>query len=380
MKLPRPRVVLGQPSWTFESDCVHAALTQMGGHLGPVQFKLGKRTVEPFSVAPWAEEKQDTVQLLKSLRGDFLCFPFGGNGEPWRSESHPPHGESANAKWNLDSISNGGGETILQASLKTHVRAGKIIKTVRLAAGESVIYQRHVLHGFTGKMPIGHHPMLLFPDEPGSGLLSFSHFVHGQVYPGAFEQPQAQGYQSLKPGATFRLLHRVPLLAGGHTDLSRYPARRGYEDLVLLSADPSLAFAWSAVAFPKQRYVWFALRDPNVLHNTILWISNGGRHYAPWSGRHVNVMGIEDTTSYFHEGVAPSSKPNALNRRGIPTTITLSRTKPTVVTHIMGIADIPGGFDHVVDIRQTSDGVQLRSRSGKHVRCKMNLSWLANSA
>jgi len=81
-----------------------------------------------------------------------------------------------------------------------------------------------------------------------------------------------------------------------------YPARRGFDDLVMLSADPDLPFAWNAVTFPAQRYVWFSLRDPRVLRHTIFWISNGGRHYAPWNGRHTGVLGLEDITSYFHMG------------------------------------------------------------------------------
>jgi hypothetical protein len=341
-----------------------------------VQFTLGNRVVEPLSVAPWAEEKPDTVPLLQSLRGDFFCMPFGGNGQPFRGESHPPHGESANAQWTLDSISKSRGTATLQASLKTRVRAGRIVKTILLAAGETVIYQKHALQGFSGKMPLGQHAMLRFPDPAGSGLLSFSRFAHGQVYPGAFEKPQDRGYQSLKPGATFRSIDRVPLLAGGYTDVSRYPARRGYEDLILLAADPSLKFAWSAVVFPQERYLWFSLRDPKMLRNTILWISNGGRHYAPWSGRHVNVMGIEDTTSYFHEGIASSSAPNALNRRRIPTAVALNPRKPTTIAHIMGVASIPAGFNHVAEIAAAPGGIELRSRSGKRVHCKVNLGWL----
>jgi len=52
MKLP---VIHGQPSWPLRSSHVHAHLTRLGGHLGPVQFRLGRRTVAPLSVAPWAE-------------------------------------------------------------------------------------------------------------------------------------------------------------------------------------------------------------------------------------------------------------------------------------------------------------------------------------
>ena len=109
------------------------------------------------------------------------------------------------------------------------------------------------------------------------------------------------------PGAEFTSLDRVPLADGGFTDLSRYPARRGFEDLAMVVADDSLPFAWNAVTFAAEGYAWFAIRDPRVLRNTVLWISNGGRHYPPWNGRHVNVLGIEDVTAYFHDGVAASA-------------------------------------------------------------------------
>lgn len=372
------RTILGQPSWTIRSDKVEANLTQLGGHLAPVTFKLKGRSVQPFSVSPWAEEKIDTIPLLKALRGDFFCCPFGGNGTRFGRETHPPHGESANAKWTLTSMRDLGGTVGLTAQLRSKVRPGVIDKSIVLRAGETVIYQAHMLAAMSGPMSVGHHPTLLFPDEPGSGLISVSRFTRGQVYPGDFELPTNPGYQSLKPGATFNTLDRVPLATGGFTDLSRYPARRGYEDLVMLCADPKLPFAWSAAVFPKQRYLWFSLRDPKVLRSTLFWISNGGRHYSPWIGRHVNVMGIEDTTSYFHEGLAESARANSLSRKGIPTHLRLNPRKPTIIAHIMGVTDIPRGFDHVSSIRAVADGIELRSRSGKTVQTAVYLDWLRN--
>jgi hypothetical protein len=199
---------------------------------------------------------------------------------------------------------------------------------------------------------------------------------HAQVFPDWFEQPENRGYQSLKPAAEFRALERAPLLHGGTTDLTRYPARRGFEDLVMLTADPKLPFAWNAVTFPRERYVYFALRDPRQLRHTILWISNGGRHYPPWNGRHTSVMGIEDTTSYFHYGLAESAKPNPLNRRGIPTALTMNPKKPAVVNYIFGVAEIPAGFDRVKNIIRVNDGIELVAANGKRAFCAVNVGFL----
>jgi hypothetical protein len=377
MSAPTLHTVHGQPSWSFRSSHVHANLTRLGGHLGPVSFRLAHRLVSPFAIAPWAEEKlaPETPALLRALRGDFFCAPFGGNGTPWRGEKHPPHGESANATWRLKAFERNADRLTLHASLRTTARAGNVDKFITLIEGHAAVYQRHEIRG-RGPMCVGHHALVRFPDSPGSGVVSTSRFVHAQVLPDLFERPENRGYQSLKPDAAFRSLDRVPTLTGELADVSRFPARRGYDDLVMLSADPKLPFAWNAVTFPRERHVYFALRDPEQLRHTILWISNGGRHYAPWNGRHTSVMGIEDTTSYFHYGLAESAKPNPLSRRGIPTTVTLSQRSPVAINYIVGVAAIPAGFDRVRSIRAMNGGIELVADSGKRASAALDLGFL----
>ena len=378
MSAPTLHTVRGQPSWSFRSSHVQASLTRLGGQLAPVEFRLGRRIVSPFSIAPWAEEKlaAGTPALLAALRGDFFCAPFGGNGTPWRGERHPPHGETANAAWQLSAFEKSADRVTLHASLDLTVRRGHVGKHLTLVEGHTAVYQRHVISGAGGPMSVGHHATLKFPDAEGSGVVSTSRFTRAQVFPENFERPENSGYQALKPGATFRSLARVPLLAGGTTDLSRYPARRGFEDLVMLTADATLPFAWNAVTFPRERHVYFALRDPRVLRHTILWISNGGRHYAPWNGRHTSVMGIEDVTANFHLGLAESAKPNPLSRRGIPTALTLNPKKPTEVRYILGVAAIPAGFDRVAEIRAAKGGIELVAAAGKLALCKLDMEFL----
>jgi hypothetical protein len=224
--------------------------------------------------------------------------------------------------------------------------------------------------------------MLRFPDEAGSGRLSTSPFVYGQVYPGLLERPEEKGYQSLRPGAEFTDLGRVAMLNGEAADLTRYPARRGFEDLVLLVADDRWPWAWTAVAFPKQRYVWFALKDPHVLRATIFWFSNGGRHYPPWNGRHVNVLGLEEVTSYFHTGLAESAAHNALVSQGYPTCLQLDPAHPTAINYIMACVPVPAGFDHVVAIELAAGGagVQVQSGGGPSVTVPLDLDFLKGRA
>lgn len=370
--------ILGQPSWRFASDRVEAALSKKGGNLAPVRFRVGHRIIEPFSIAPWAQEPPDrkALPILQVLRGDFFCAPFGGNETPYRNEKHPPHGESANSEWSFQSLKESEEAVCLKVALKTKIRRGQIEKSIHLRRGHSVLYCRHILSGMSGPMNLGHHAMLKFPDAPESGLISTSRIRFGQVYPGRLEDPANGGYNSLKPGATFRHLDRVRTIFGGTTDVSRYPARRGFEDLLMVVHAAREDFAWTAVAFPEEGYVWYSLKDPRVLQSTVFWLSNGGRHYPPWNGRHVNVMGLEDVTSYFHTGLAESARNNSLNRKGFQTAIILRKNKPLTVNCIMGVAAIPRRFQKVKAIRPEKNFISILSSSGQTVRTPVHLEFL----
>jgi len=372
------RTKFGQPSWRISNATVEAFVTQTGGQVGPITFRLGRETIQPYAVAPWAEERalKSLPWMLKVLRGDFFCLPFGGNSTPFRGELHPPHGETANNPWRCECLT----ESTAHLSLQTKTRAGRVDKYVSLADNHTAVYQRHIISGMKGPMNLGHHAMVRFPEAPGSGNISTSRFLRGEVAPRPLEDPALGGYSCLKSGAGFRSLRKVPRLDGGWTDLTTYPSRRGYEDLVMLVSDPGLPFAWTAVTFPKQGYVWFALKDPRVLRQTIFWFSNGGRHYPPWNGRHVNVLGLEEVTSYFHYGLAESAAKNSLARLGFPTCHRLARRTPLVVNYIMAVAPVPKGFDCVARVTPANGGraVKLSSRNGRSMLTTVDLDFLSS--
>lgn len=378
MKPPKTSTVFGQPSWTLDSGSVTASVTQTGGHLAPVAFHFAKKTVQPFSIAPWSEEKVDpgVPAIVKILRGDFFCLPFGGNALPFRGVSHQVHGDTANLRWTPEGFTKSDEEVTLRLVMDLKAFSGRVEKQVTLVPGQTVVYQKHIITGVNMPTSIGHHSTLKFPEKPGSGRLSTSKRLLGQVFVEPTEKPEDKGYSILKPGATFDDLESVPTITGETTDVSRYPARRGFEDIAILVADPTLDIAWAAVAFPQEGYVWFALRDPKVLASTLLWISNGGRHYAPWNGRHTNVMGVEDITGCFHYGIAQSARANVLSKQGVKTNVTPTAKKPLHVNYISGIAEIPKNFDRVKDIVVEGDRIKLFSDRGPKVSTPVNTEFL----
>lgn len=66
----------------------------------------------------------------------------------------------------------------------------------------------------------------------------------------------------------------------------------------------------------------------------MLWYSNGGRDYAPWNGRHLGVIGIEDGRTAV--GHRQSVGDNTLKAAGVPTSFTLSPDKTISFRHILG--------------------------------------------
>lgn len=370
---------LGQPGWRLRNGQVDLRLTRTAGMLGPVTFRLPDgRKVSPFAVAPWASETlaPGTPKLLAALRGDFFCAPFGGNGTAIAGESHPPHGESANADWTLEGRVAVGDAQTLHAHLTTRVRHGRIDKRLTLRDGQAAVYCEHVISGMSGRLPIGTHPCFRFPDGEGSARVSVGGWRWGQVLPVPLELPAGRGYSALRPGARFRRLDRVPLAAGGFADLTRYPARRGFEDLVMLMGSGKGAFGWSAITYPEERYCVLQIKDPQVLTHTVLWHSNGGRHYPPWNGRHVDVLGVEEVTSYFHFGLAESVRSNPLNRAGFPTAVKLDRRRPLRVAHLFAAVSLPRGFDQVAEVRAVRGGVEVLAANGRSARAPLDLDFV----
>lgn len=362
--------VHGADSFWLQCDKVELYITEEGGHLAPVNFKLKHRWVCPYALSPWtAEEYTDEVQpVIRVLRGDFFCLPFG------ESKGYPyTHGESANLRWkyvksDLRSIT---------LELDTEKPAGRITKKVSLRPGERAVYQEHIVSGVRGRFNFGHHAIIQFPEDGPPCHVNTSPFQFGQVKPDAFTNPENAEYSILKTGGRFRSLGRVPLATGGYTSLQEYPARPGYEDLVMVSSKP-MPFAWTAVTL--HGYVWFALKNPRVLPSTLFWISNGGRHRPPLSGRYLRRLGLEEVNSHFCDGLEVSRK-DLLKGEGIPTTGRFSRKAPTTIRMIQGVHQVPDDFGMVTAIKPVNkeSAVIIKGTSGATCTVPVDYDFVADN-
>ena len=333
----------GAPSFSLNHDLVSLRITREGGMLAPVTFQLGDRIVSPYSLSPWKPDEVDAELpvLLKNLRGDFFCLPFGPQ------ENGLPHGETANCPWSLVSETEGS----LTLGIDASDVAANVMKTISLRPGQTAIYHEHRISGLEGDFSYGNHPILDLTGIPeGGARVSVSPFRWASVYPEVFSNPADGARQALKIGAIFSNLSEVPLADGGTTDLTRYPARAGNEDLVMMvseDATPEQPFAWTAVVLDG--YVWFSLKNPADFPATLFWLSNGGRSAAPWESRHRGRLGIEDVCSYFCDSVDLSRK-DLLRNLAIQTSRSFMKDKHVTLRNIQAVAAVPEHFAIVSSI------------------------------
>lgn len=370
-------LILGQQSWVVENDQVEMAVTIRGGHMAPVTFFRGTpAAVQPYYISPWQGTGFQTgVPVLDVLRGDFFCMPFGSGA--WRGESHPVHGESAGSEWSFEEARKDGRVTELRLGLETKARPGRITKRLLLVDGQNSVYCRHDLAGYEGRMCLSHHATLAVPEKPGSLRVSTAPARLSVVVPRTAPVNTGNEYYFLDPGKRFTSLARVPTIwkHAPFADCSTHPLPCGFMDLVCVYPKIQETPAWTAVTATALGWLWFALRNPRVLPQTTFWMSNGGRHSPPWSGRN-RCLGVEDGCALHTLGLAQSIKRNALNRDGIPTTLALSPARPTRITLIQGVARIPRGFDQVKSAAFEPGAVTFASPSGRKARAEVDWSFL----
>jgi hypothetical protein len=318
--------------------------------------------VAPYSLSPWKPADIKSIALLEVLRGDFFCLPFSAS----KVTPHP-HGEPANLSWNLKEQDS----TKLVLNMKVKGPKCNIRKTVSIRKGQRAVYQEHLITGLSGQYNYGHHAIIKFPDEGGPYHVNTSPFFYGSVKPDPFSNPLDREYGALKTGARFNSLFRVPLATGGTTSLNEYPARRGFEDLIMLASRKS-NFAWTAVTLDG--YVWLAFKDPEALPNTLFWITNGGRHGAPWNGRHVNRLGLEEVCSHFSDSPEISRK-DLLKRQGVTTSRRFFAGTPTTIRVIHAVHPVPKNFGMVTKITRDRRGEMVTVSNKKGASLKVPVDW-----
>lgn len=377
--------ILGQPSWVVASDCVEMAITQLGGHLAPVLFYAdGKTPIQPYWVAPWYRIKEmkfpRAAAVLKPLRGDFFCMPFGANAAEYNGEQHVCHGEPGCDKWKFVCACEGEDVVKLTLSMNTKVRKGKIVKETWLKNGHNTVYQSHELRGYAGKMPVANHHTLAMPDVPESVLVSMSSLKMGITNPVSGDIANYD-YGVIAESEKFSDLTKVPSRwkKPATVDCSKFPTRKGYGDLIQCFHDPKDKFSWVTATYTNEGFMWYSLKLTEQYPAVMMWILNNNRHSYPWDIFEGACLGLENSCSYLACGLADSVKANPATKAGFKTCMQFDPKTPSRVNVIQGVVRVPSGFGKATDAKFDKGKVTFISGSKKAI-AKVNWEFLETSS
>jgi len=300
------------------------------GHIADLVIDHTGKRLRPLHRAPWADEAGAELESLggglRYLSGDFLCAPFSASDV----EPAPPHGWTASSRWTVETTEKLPDGMRARLKLARRIMGATVEKILTLRDGHPFLYQEHVFHGGEGAIPVAHHAMTVMRD---GGRLSFSPKRLALTPDVPLEPDPARGRYRLVYPARSDDLHAFPSLSGP-TDLADYRTGRRTEDFVMLVEAGHAGPGWTAVARRAERDLVLVLKNPADLPVTMLWLSDGGRDYAPWNGRHLGVLGIEDGRTAV--GHAASLGDNPLPREGVATSFALAPEGRVAFRHPIG--------------------------------------------
>jgi hypothetical protein len=369
---------MAEPFHVLEAKGVRVVVDLRVGHVRAFSLEHGGRTLTPLHTAPWVDDPSVTQDQslpgnLRFLSGDFFCAPFATSDV----EPAPLHGWPANSPWRLlETLRHVDGVTG-RYELERNVMGARLVKEFTLRDRHPFLYQRHVFIDGTGAVPVANHAMTRFA---AGGTLSFSPKAYAATPDRAQETDPARGRSRLAYPARFTDLTRAPTVDGTTADLTRYPFADRHEDFVMLVEAPGGSLGWAAAARPDRGDLFLSLKHPGTYPVTFLWFSNGGRDYAPWNGRHVGVLGVEEGRSLPATGHRASIEPNDMTRAGIPTALALVPRGEAEVRNVIGGLAIPQGWARVADIVTGPGRVEVVAPDGARLSAPFDDGFLGGGS
>ncbi|GGP24806.1 hypothetical protein [Silvimonas amylolytica] len=288
---------LNNPGWTIDWAWGEATVQALGGMLAPVTFELANgQRIQPMQIAPWGDPPDPQWPgVLRQLRGEWPCVPFGMANAPKNTDPAWPkandanphdHGYGANHEWQLVhqtsdallvAINYPAGDPVARLEREIRPDPDSPALTVTLT-----IHVRQPI-----RLPVALHPTFAVPQSGLEVIACPVESIH--TYP----EPTEAGVSRLLPDRSASSLKALPATTGT-LDVTRLPLPFATEELLQLrGCKPPFVLrypGWKA----QVELDW----DTSQLPDALIWVSNGGRAFAPWSGRHY-ALGVEPLNSFF---------------------------------------------------------------------------------
>ncbi|MGE6781766.1 hypothetical protein ACQKGL_04525 [Ensifer adhaerens] len=318
-----------------------------GGMLGPVLFLLPDgRQVSPLHVAPWGNDpgRETLPAILRELRGEWPCVPFGSDADRslpdgWSATGESfegagvPHGHSSNVYWAWGACDD------RQITMECRYPENHPIRLLRRRIlpdpqAAAIDLTLEIEPRRSCRLPIGLHPTFRLSTRPGSVAIEPGAYDRVWSFPGDVEP----GAALFAPDRQWPSLRKVEARDGLTIDASQVPLVEETEDLLQLSGiDGTLALHYRDEGF-RARLSWQKEHFPSLL----LWYSNRGRKAYPWNGRHV-ALGVEPIASAFDLGPAVSTGDNPIAASGVATAIAFEPGQTFTTRYRLSVEAAPIG-------------------------------------
>jgi hypothetical protein len=296
---------------------------------------------------------------MATLGGDFFCAPFAAS-----EGDSPLHGWPANTPWTV--VADTG--ACLRAVLNRPVYGATLVKELTVERGEPFVYQRHVFIGGEGRVTFANHANVSLPT---GGLIRTSRKALWETPKTQQESDPRRGRSALVCPAQATDPRAFPGVSAP-VDLTTYPWNPRHEDFVVGIEARGHTLGWTAVTRLGKGDLYLSLRDPRVVPMTMLWHSNGGRDYAPWSGRHVGCLGVEEGAAEHMLGLSREA-----DLAG-PGALTLRPDGIAEVRHVIGAIAWPSE-EGVADVRIEGGKLTVRGEHGAERRVAIRQGFLPES-
>jgi hypothetical protein len=345
----------------IEADGISFGFRDETGLLDGFTVTDGGHEIAPLHRAPWVDTEEEMPEgeapLMARLGGDFFCAPFAAS-----AEGSPLHGWPANSKWRVIEAADG----LLEAELEHAVMGARLTKRLAVQGGHPFVYQSHRFSGGSGRVTFANHANVSLKN----GALIRTSPKRAWETPKEQQEPDpARGRSALLCPAQSTDARAFPG-TDGPVDLTRYPWNPRHEDFVIGIEAAGHSLGWTAVTRPVEGDLFLSLRDPARLPMTMLWHSNGGRDYPPWSSRHVGCLGVEEGAAEDMLGVSTEADltgPGALTLGG-----------EAEVRHVIGAIAWPGG-EAVANVKVGDGTVMITGEGGATRRVPLDTAFLGVS-
>lgn len=334
-------------NWHLQWDFGIAEIISTAAILKACTFRLPSgRLFAPLACAPWASGREkvdpDLPGHMRHLGGEFVCLPFGVGAVPpllarrWAESgaSYPQpvqHGACADGEWDL--VSSSSSHVQLRIDYPKEGDIDFVTRTIRADPAASALdIQVSICARRSTRLPFAFHPIFRLPDRPLGASIHIP-FRHGFTYPGTLPP----GISPTATDADFGTLRAVPIIGGGHLDLSRLPHGGPMEEFIQLAGVTGEATVEYRDERTRVRLTW----DSKMLPSCLLWVSDRSLQEPPWCGR-FRGFAIEPAAAAFDLPVEVARGPNPIQAEGSATVLAVHPGQPTMIGYRLAAEEITG--------------------------------------